>query len=136
MSETLVALLTPPGKSALATIGLRGPLAWGVARELFAPRGGALPEGPEVGRFWLGSVGKEMADEAILAARPAGLELHVHGGREVVRYLVELFGDRGIRLCGWEEYLNQPSAAALAKATTARTAAILLDQCHGALARE
>lgn len=136
MSETLFAVLTPPGKGALATIGVRGPLAWPVARELFTPRGQPLPEEPVTGRFWLGRLGAELADEAVLAVRAGGLELHVHGGREVSRYLVELLVGRGMRLCAWEEFLDDETTAALTRARTVRTAGIVLDQCRGALRRE
>ncbi len=136
MSDALVAVLTPPGRSALATLGLRGPVAWATVRGLFVPRGKPLPAEPEVGRFWLGKFGEELADEAVLAVRPGGLEVHVHGGREVSRYLVELLVARGMRLCGWEEYLNDELAAALARTTTVRTAGVVLDQLQGALRRE
>lgn len=126
MSETLVAVLTPPGQSALATIGLRGPRAWEVLRELFRPRGQALPTEPETGRFWLGTVGAELADEAILAVRSTGLELHAHGGRAVTQYLLELFQARGLRLSDWDEYLADEVASTLARTMTVRTASIVL----------
>ena len=49
MSEprSLVACLTPPGKGALATLGLAGPAAWPAVRELFRPLRGELPQTPE-----------------------------------------------------------------------------------------
>jgi tRNA modification GTPase len=146
---TLVACLTPPGQSALATLALRGPRAWDVVRPLFrGGAGSALPERPEPGRFWLGRLGEEMADQVVLAVRQAApvpwVEVHCHGGREVVRYLLELLGGRGVRVCGWEEFLGaaeeDPLRAAaareLARASTVRAAGILLDQYAGALARE
>ena len=59
MSETRVAVLTPPGKSALATLGLWGGDAWSIVRGLFSPRSGKpLPETPTPGRFWLGRLGQ------------------------------------------------------------------------------
>src|SRR5438045_3840487 len=93
VSETTVAVLTPPGKSALAVLAVVGPRSWSVARELFRPRRGDLPDLPEAGRFWLGLVGDDVRDDAVLAVRGAdSLELHVHGGREVLRFLLELLG--------------------------------------------
>ena len=52
--ETLLARLTPPGKAAIATIAVRGPLAWDITRQLFAPGQGTLPTEPIVGRSWFG----------------------------------------------------------------------------------
>jgi tRNA modification GTPase len=149
MTPTHVAVLTPPGKSALATLGIRGPRAWPVIRALFRPRSGtALPDEPETGRYWLGRVGGDVADEGIVAVRAVDpiptIELHVHGGREVVRYLVELFDVHNIQLLRKEEFVTRQIADplvtaavnALTKAMTMRTASILLDQYHGALSRQ
>jgi tRNA modification GTPase len=142
---TRVACLTPAGQGALATLGLQGPRAWEAARELFRLRSGAaLPEVPERGRFWLGRAGAGVADDVVLAVKqtePVWLELHCHGGREVVRFLQELFEERGLCLCTWQEFLRHTApdplragaAVALASATTARAAAVLLDQHEGAL---
>jgi tRNA modification GTPase len=145
--DTLVACLTPPGRGALATLGLAGPRAWEAVRPLFRTRsGGELPAAPEAGRFWLGRLGEDVADEVVLAVKSAGpsplLEIHGHGGREVLRFLLDLFASRGLRPCSWPEFLHltesdplrAAAAAALAGAATARTAAVLLDQYHGALA--
>jgi tRNA modification GTPase len=69
------------------------------------------------------------------------LEVHCHGGREVARFLLELFTAHGLRECTWQEFvrgtgdeLRTAAALALAEARTARTAAILLDQYQGAFA--
>jgi tRNA modification GTPase len=136
--RSLVACLSPAGRSALATLGLCGPRAWAAVRELFVPRRGALPETLEEGRFWLGRLGDTAADEGVLAVRHAGpvpcVEVHVHGGREVVRWLTELFVERGLTVCGWEEYLQETGllealiAAHLARTSTVRTAGIVLEQ--------
>jgi tRNA modification GTPase len=146
-APTWVACLTPPGRGAIATLGLHGPDAWGAVRRFFRSRKGELPATPQAGHFRLGRLGEEMHDEVVLAvkcAEPAcWLELHSHGGREVVRYLHDLFVTHGLRPCSWQDFLRLTSAdplqsaaaAALAEAPTARTAAILLDQYHGALGR-
>jgi tRNA modification GTPase len=149
---TYVACLTPPGASAIATLGLRGPRAWSVARELFQPPPSRqpLPAEPEAGRFWLGRLGDESrggADEVVLAVKQAApvpwLEIHCHGGREVIRLLEETLAARGVQICSWQELerrtasdpLQAAALAALAEASTVRTAAILLDQFDGAFAR-
>ncbi|MFO0879597.1 MAG: GTPase [Gemmataceae bacterium] len=148
MTATRITVLTAPGKGALAVVGLSGSEAWPLARDLFRPAGGRpLPEVPEEGRFWFGRVGADLADEGILAVRAVGpvprLEFQVHGGREVVRYLLHLFTARGVievdpagwladTPSGWES----EALFLLPHALTLRTAAILLDQAHGALRRE
>ncbi len=146
-SLTHIACLTPPGRGAIATLGLHGPRAWEVLRQLFRPRGGAeLPAEPQPGRFWLGRLGADVADEVVLAVKRCEpvpwLEAHCHGGPEVVRLLAEQFQARGLVACRWEDFLRHAetdplraeAAIALARAPTVRTAAILLDQYHGAFA--
>jgi tRNA modification GTPase len=147
-AATLVARLTPPGQGAIATLGVRGPAAWTMVRALFRTRAGSLlPEAPVAGRFWLGRMGGEVGDEVVLAVKHAGpppwLELHCHGGREATAYLLDLLRERGLTPCSWREFLTggegdplrASAAVALTEAPTVRTAAILLDQYHGALAR-
>jgi tRNA modification GTPase len=124
---------------------MHGPRAWEAVRELFRLRSGAaLPDVPERGRFWLGRAGAEMADDVVLAVRqaePVWLELHCHGGPEVVRFLLELFETRGLWPCTWQEILGHTTAdpiraaaaVALASASTARAATVLLDQYQGTL---
>jgi tRNA modification GTPase len=93
-------------------------------------------------------VGGDLADEAVLAVRglPSApwLELHCHGGREVVRHLQQVLQSGGLRACGWQEFLAEDgddprrtaAVVALTETTTARTAAIVLDQYHGAFGAE
>jgi tRNA modification GTPase len=143
--QTSIACLTPPGQAAIATLGLHGPEAWRVVQQVFQPRSGKpLPPVPAAGQFWLGRIAAELGDEVVLAVKQAEpvpwLEIHGHGGREVVRVLLDVFLARGLHLCTWQQFLTRTSgdplraeaAAALAHAPTTRTAAILLDQYHGA----
>jgi tRNA modification GTPase len=144
---TAISLLTPAGRAALSTFAVRGPRAWEVVQRLFRPRKGTLPAVPEPGRFFLGRVGGDVADEVVLAVKQVvpvvWLELHTHGGGAVTDYVLDLFRDNGVAEQGWEDFLRQkapnPFAAealiALAAAPTMRTAAILLDQVRGAFAR-
>jgi tRNA modification GTPase len=139
VSGTAVALLTPPGTSAIATVEVRGPRAWELARELFRPAGRPLSEVPEVGQFWFGTLGR---DEVVLAvAAPDAVEVHCHGGRRVVRWVIEQFTAGGCV----EERTPRPKAEGfvcaqaaelLPHAPTLRTASILLDQARGAFANE
>jgi tRNA modification GTPase len=149
-SETYAACLTPPGVAALATLAVRGPRAWQVLRELYRPRSthaAGLPAEPVTGRVWLGRLGTELADEVVLAVTRTApvpwVELHCHGGREVVRLLLVLLQAQGVQVCSWQQLerltaddpLRTEAALALTEALTGRTAAILLDQYHGAFGR-
>jgi tRNA modification GTPase len=144
MEETSIACLTPPGRGAIATLAIRGPAALPVVRELFQPLSKPLPALPEPSSFWLGRLGEinqAGSVEVVLVVRsPNHVELHCHGGHEIVRLIQEVFAKRGIQVCSWQDQENKNgqtslrnlAMASLAQATTVRTAAILLDQYHGA----
>ncbi|HEY1186551.1 MAG TPA: GTPase [Gemmata sp.] len=133
MSDTAVSVLTPPGTGAIATVEVRGPRAWEVARELFAPAGKPLPNVPEVNRFWFGTLG---ADEVVLAATaPDVVEVHCHGGRRVVRWVIEQFLSRGC-VEARPPRTESEGDELLQRAPTLRTANIILDQLNGAFANE
>lgn len=94
MRDTRVAVLTPAGTGAIATVAVTGPRAWDIARRHFRPASGkSLPETPELHRFWFGKLAD--GDEVVLAVKAVGpepaVEVHCHGGRRVVRWVVELF---------------------------------------------
>jgi tRNA modification GTPase len=99
---------------------------------------------------WLGRLGDDArggSDEVVLTVKRTTptpwLEIHCHGGREVIRLLEEVLAAHGAHACSWQELERQtagddgrPAAlAALTEAPTTRTAVILLDQYHGALHR-
>jgi tRNA modification GTPase len=148
-AETYVACLTAAGVGAIATLAVRGPRAWEVVRDLFRPMyaNQKLPDVIEVGRIWLGRFGLDVADEVVVCAKAVQpwpwIEVHCHGGPEVVHMLLEAFAARGISSCSWQHFLassndspcRAAAATALASACTARTAAILLDQYQGAFER-
>src|SRR5438445_494332 len=116
----LLACLTPPGRAAIATLVLRGADAWGVTRALFrratspttsAATAAPLPESPVPGKFWLGWLGDQAkggADQVVLLVKQVSpvvwLELHCHGGPEVVRLLQQLLVERGARLVPWQDF--------------------------------
>jgi tRNA modification GTPase len=143
--------LTPPGAAAIATLALRGPRAWEIVRELFKPhstKSAGLPDQPTSGKFWLGRLGEDGGDEVVVAAvrnaAMATIEIHCHGGPEVVRMLLDCLTARGAERCSWQEFeghtnpdpLQAEATVALSNALTVRTAAILLDQYHGAFERQ
>jgi tRNA modification GTPase len=142
MSEpsTLAACLTPPGTGAIAVIAVRGPKAWDVIRRVFRPAAKPLPDVPEVGSVRFGHFGDGgVIDEVVLTAKQIDplpwLELHCHGGRQVVDWLLQLLAERGVTVVPWERFVDSPVIRELAHALTARTAAILLDQLNGAFDR-
>ena len=128
---TILACLTPPGKAAIATLAMRGPTAWPITRQLFQPRKGPLPEEPTTSRFWFGKLG---GDDVVLAVKAGCVELHCHGGTEVVRMIQELYAQHGVEIVPWQEMRDASPQLLdlLVRAPTTRTAAILLDQWQGA----
>jgi tRNA modification GTPase len=132
--------------AAIASFGLYGPRAWEVVRALFRPHR-VLPADPEPGQTAFGWLGEGAAEQVVITVRglhpQPSIEVHCHGGREVVRLLYETFQARGLLPCSWQRFqshlepdtLRSAAAVALASAPTVRTAAILLDQYHGALKR-
>ena len=137
-----VTILTPLGRSALATLSATGPGVWDVVRRHFrCANGGTLPETPVAGRFRLGRLGADLADEVVLAvidADPVRIEIHGHGGEEIARCLVELFAAAGARVVDSFSRDAERSAgdALLASTTTTHTASIVLDQLAGAWTRD
>ena len=148
------AVLTPPGTAAIAALAIQGQQAWTVAKKLFRPFAPAAPwppDDPQPGRFWLGRFGdprnRVLADEIVLTlcqlAPQPRVEIHGHGGREVIAWIQETLKTHGVRFFSWPEFAQltteDPSRTAaeiaLAEAPTVRTAGILLDQMHGAFAR-
>ena len=150
-----VAILTPPGRSALATLAATGPGVWDIVRRHFrCADGGTLPEAVVAGRFRLGRLGAELADEVVLAVigvDPVRIEIHGHGGEEIARCLVEVFASAGaleLNLFSRDpegsaedalpfgSRLNEIAARLLPHTTTTRTASIVLDQLAGAWERD
>jgi tRNA modification GTPase len=143
-----VAVLTPAGTGAIATLAVAGPQAWDAVKARFRPANEKpLPETPPLGRFWYGTLGDGVGDEVVVAVRDEWVEVHCHGGRRVVRWVVEQFVQSGCDEVSWEQLERAKSAdgngwasdaralSPLTSAPTLRTASILLDQYHGAFAR-
>ncbi|MFO0847547.1 MAG: GTPase [Gemmataceae bacterium] len=148
---TRVAVLTPPGTGAIATVAVIGPMAWAVVKERFRPAAGKpLPDSLAQHRTWFGALGDGAGDEVVVAVRAVEpepwVEVHCHGGRQVVRWVVEQFVSAGCEQVSWQEVAKPTPSNGwafdlralepLTHAPTQRTANILLDQYHGAFARE
>ncbi|MBL8798402.1 MAG: 50S ribosome-binding GTPase [Planctomycetia bacterium] len=140
--STYAACLTPAGTGAITTVAVRGPAALEIVQSLFRGRCAA-----DAGSLHLGQFGAEVRDQVVLHVKRTAplpwVELHCHGGRAVVALVLEALQQQGIAVCSWQEFLQRTAArpwqaeaaVQLASAPTARTAAILLDQYHGALDR-
>lgn len=135
-----VVRLTPPGRGAIASVLVEGPGAVEVVTAECHAAPGSLTPGDS--RLRLVRFGPEPAEDVVLHLAAADrVELHCHGGQAVIDRLVELLAARGCVVLDWRAWVDQrsddPVAAAalkaLAAAPTLRTAAILIDQYHGAL---
>ncbi|MCU0872536.1 MAG: 50S ribosome-binding GTPase [Pirellulaceae bacterium] len=139
-----VAVLTPPGRGAVATIGVAGPQATQlVAPILRAAAGRPLIDVP-LGRIVFGRwcAAQTPSEEVVVCRRAADeIEIHCHGGRLAAGAIVGSLVAGGAREISWQEFagrrepghLETEVRQALAAARTERTAAILLDQWRGEL---
>jgi tRNA modification GTPase len=141
----IVVRLTPPGVGAVAVVLVEGPRATEMVAACFSPRSGrGLHEAP-IGRIVLGRWGGPEGEELIVCRRRArAIEVHPHGGRAAVERVVHDLAQHGALEISWKEWALQYESCpiraaariALADAPTLRTAAVLLDQFHGALRRD
>jgi tRNA modification GTPase len=139
---TIVVELTPAGRAAVAVVLVAGSRAVEVVSECFTPARARLLIEVPFDRIVLGRWNAASGEELIVCRRSAEqVEVHCHGGLAAVAAVIASLVARGCRHISWPEWLRagvrDPIQAAaqiaLAEAPTARTAAILLDQYHGAL---
>ena len=143
---TVVACLTAPGSSALATVGVVGPNAWEVVRPFFQPRGRRVPQLGQENQHWLGQfVSGDMKDDVVLTLTGTTprqrVELHCHGGRTVLRWVLDSLIAAGAVEVSWQNWIEYTAARrihaiteyALTQAITLRTASLLLEQHNGLL---
>lgn len=145
---TLASLLTPPGRGALAVVGVAGPGACKLADGLFRPRGGRplaeRPAGSITVGIWQSFPGA--AGEELVVVRPAvdRLEIHCHGGTAAADAVLGGLEAAGAVRQSWPEWLAAigsdaiaiEARQALAVAAGPRAARILGRQLAGALAAE
>jgi tRNA modification GTPase len=142
---TYVSLLTPPGRGAVAAVGLRGPQALEIVRRHFTPASGLPLAADASDRVFVGRYRTPAGDseELVVVVRGADdVEIHCHGGVAASEAIVESIEGGGAARLSWQEFLSATLAdpiavearVALAAARTRRSCAILLDQLRGALA--
>lgn len=160
-SPIRVVQLTPPGRAAIASIGLSGADGTELLQSLFHPASGRpLQESPlgriVFGRWGKGEEGCKTGEEVVVARlSETNIEVHCHGGSAAVAAIVGDLCAAGAKESAWEglpqteadlgradsiqpdpsepDSIQDAARVALAKARTERTAGILLDQFHGAL---
>jgi len=148
--STKVVELTARGRAAVAVVLVDGPDAVRAADECFEAASGSALANTPIGRIVLGrwraaragSSPTPLGEELIACRRSRDrLEIHCHGGVAAVRAVVERLCECGCRPVPWQDWvldtepdpIRAAAQIALAAAPTARTAAVLLDQFHGAL---
>ena len=126
----------------MAVVAVEGAAAAEFVQRFFHPKAGAPLAERAVGQIVYGRWGGEQAEDVIACRRSESLvEVHCHGGTAAVWRIIDDLLAAGAREEAWAEYVARGEASpiraaariALAQATTARTAEILLDQYHGAL---
>jgi tRNA modification GTPase len=140
----IAAVLTPPGRGALATVQVLG----SAAAEIVASLCGSSPEQfarkTGDGRLWIGRWGGPAGEPIVVHVRRSDLaEIHCHGGLMPAQTILRDLATRGVvtKLCSdltrrtSETLIEAEAVEALAHVPTVRTAAILLDQLQGALSR-
>jgi len=143
-AATYAALLTPPGRGAVATVVVAGPHACTMLHRLFRSARGRPLADYEIDEIafgrWLAT-----GEEVVVCRRAEDrIEVHCHGGSAAAEaILTSLVGQRCriLQPAAWlrqaqPDRLAADAVEALSRARTARTAAILLDQQTGALRRE
>jgi tRNA modification GTPase len=142
-NHTVAAVLTPGGLAAIATIAVVGPGAPTIVNSLFQGSVQLLDQ-PGPGRVWHGWFGNQVKDQvAISVNRGAPLpwiEVHCHGGAEVVQALLQDLADAGAAPVSWQDLPARRPASpiqleadrVLPAALTLRAATILLWQVNGA----
>ncbi len=159
-SAVEIGLLTPPGRGALAVVGVTGPGAVDLAGKLFAPRGGrplaARTDGSVVFGRW---ADPERGEELVVVRHAADhVEVHCHGGLAASAAVIESLESLGaLPIAGFgllhatpgsglrspaspadarRRTIEAEARAALIRAAGPRAARILCRQLSGTLADE
>ena len=98
MSETVAAVLTAPGRGAIAVVRVWGSRARDAANAVFRPnRGRSLAETPS-GRPRVGRVGEGLGDEVVavvLDGDEPEVEIHCHGGAAATELVLDALRGAG-----------------------------------------
>lgn len=141
--DCVAARLTPRGRGAVATIRIHGDLARlsESAPVPFAAASGTPLARLELDRVHFGHWGHKVPEEVVVCRHATDCyEIHCHGGDAASNRILDDLKSAGCRIADWNELdvsvapVARDIAAALMRATTLRTAGILLEQQGGRLA--
>lgn len=142
VGSTIAAVVTPPGRGALATVRVLGPDAARIVASICESSAEKFAKKTSDGRLWIGRWDGPAGEPVVVhVGRSDLVEIHCHGGQMPAQTILRDLTSRGVFSCTWGELARRESRTlieaeaveALAQAPTLRTAAILLDQLHGAL---
>ncbi len=139
-------VVTADGRGAIGVVRVWGPGALDVADRAFRPNLGRGLTASPVGRLRVGRVGAGLGDEVVAVIVDAGsdspeVEIQCHGGPSAIGLVVEALVASGAKARSpraWLKHsngssINTEAELALARASTAKVAEVLLDQVNGAL---
>lgn len=136
------AVLTPPGRGAVATIRVTGnPGLLDRPPALFRAKNGRPLADQSLNRIVFGQWGDDHPEDMVACRREHdAIDLHCHGGAAAAARILDSLGSRGCTISDWFEQtaarnglLHAECLDALSRAPTRRTAEILLDQYSGTL---
>lgn len=144
VAKPRVCVLTPPARGAIGVVRVWGDGALAVASTVFRPARGAGLRATPPGRPRLGRVGAGLGDEVVAVVvdcEPPEVEIQCHGGPAAIDLVLDALATAGAVRVESDAFARHAAespirAAALedlARASTLRTAEILLEQAHGAL---
>jgi tRNA modification GTPase len=142
----LVALWTPRGRGAVATIRLLADIRQWAGTDLlpFRAANGKPLRAQPAGRVVFGKWGGDAAEDVVLSiVDEQTLEIHCHGGEAAASRILSDCSQAGCRVTSWTEMVRVAQGVleaelleALSQATTLRTAEVLLEQSSGLLRAE
>jgi tRNA modification GTPase len=138
---TQVALLTPAGRGAIASIVVNGPQAIAVVDGVFRSTSARSLAQRAAGDIAYGNWAATGEDVVVVRRGESRVEIHCHGGDTASQAILASLVAAGCEPVSWQRFVTEdeqgPIRAAarvdLAAARTERTASILLDQYGGAL---
>ena len=144
-TQSRAIVLTPEGRGAVAVVLVEGAEAAAIVDRCFHSASGKplsdYPLGDIAFGRWLSTSGEELV---VCRRSEERVEIHCHGGKAAVAAVLEALASAGCEAVSWADWgdergenrIQTQAIEALARATTERTAAILLDQYDGALGGE
>lgn len=146
-NKTIAAVLTPPARGAIATVGVRGKSAVAWSDRFFTSLSKKRLSEVEVGRVLVGhwqAPDEDLGEELVVAKLGSDrVEIHCHGGVQASRRIVRHLESAGCEIGSWQQWISGEAADAISleaellipEAATELAALHLLDQAQGALSQ-